>query len=167
MTHARLCACLLMSPNQCQTLTSPVLFVSSIAVMRLVGDASLTPVTCIYHAKQCCPKKLCSICRTCLLEPGSKQTQTLTRCPSLSHQFTVPPKWAGGNWLRGETSRAEELLARMVGRLPGVGARAGASFSTLHSYCPNQPSLPKPDTTMSHCSLRPGVGSQLLTMQVH
>ena len=78
----------------------------------------------------------------------------------------VPPKWAGEKGLRGGSSGAEELLARMVGRLLGVGVKAGASFSTLQSCCPNQPSLPKPDTIMSHRNLRPGVESQLLNMQV-
>jgi len=166
-THARIGACLLMSSDHCQPQAGSDSFVSSIVVLCLIDSASLTFVPCFYHAKLFSfSKRFFQQCRTCLLEPGSKQTQKLTRFPSLSHQSMVPPKWAGGKGPRGGSSGAEELLARMVGRLLGVGVRAGASFSTLQSYCLNQPSLPKSDTTMSHHSLHPDVECQLLTMQV-
>ncbi len=48
VTHARLGACLLMSPDQCKTLAGSVPFVSN----GLVVDASLTSVPCFYNAKQ-------------------------------------------------------------------------------------------------------------------
>jgi hypothetical protein len=60
VTHATLGACLLMSPDQCQTLAGSVPFVSSIAVLGLVNDASLvdnaslTSMPCFYHAGLVC-----------------------------------------------------------------------------------------------------------------